>query len=40
MVLLLAGLAFALINWNAVIEDVYRLEKQERTVEDFSLQQK
>ena len=40
MVLLLAGLAFALINWNAVIEDVYRLEKQERTVEDLSLKQK
>ena len=40
MALLLAGFALALINWNAVIENVYRLEKQERTLEDLSLEQK
>lgn len=40
LILLLTGAALAMINWNAVIESVYHMEKQENRVEKWSLEQK
>ncbi len=40
LMLLLMGVALALTNWNAIVEWVYHLEKQESRVEMWTLEQK
>lgn len=40
LMLLLTGVALALTNWNAIVEWVYHLEKQESWVEMWTLEQK
>ena len=40
LMLLLTGVALALTNWNAIVEWVYHLEKQESRVEMWTLEQK
>ncbi|MBR4539710.1 MAG: hypothetical protein IKO52_12845 [Clostridia bacterium] len=40
LVLLITTIALALTNWNAIVEWVYRLEKQESRVEQWTLEQK
>ncbi|MBQ9264595.1 MAG: hypothetical protein IJ189_10395 [Clostridia bacterium] len=40
LMMLLTGVALALANWNAIIESIYHLERQEDRVEKWSLTQK